>query len=109
MRFKGAFRRIKALVIKERYQIVYDPSSILISVVLPVMLLFLYAFGVSLDFNTVNIGLVLEDTSPDARSFAASLTGSPYFNVRVVRDRRELTEAPSCWKNPRLCRDSFLF
>jgi ABC-2 type transport system permease protein len=90
---RGSIRRIRALVIKESYQIVYDPSSILISVVLPVMLLFLYAFGVSLDLNTVNIGLVLEDTSPDARSFAASITGSPYFNARVVRDRRELTSA----------------
>ena len=88
---RGSVRRIRALVIKECYQIVYDPSSILISIVLPVILLFLYGFGVSLDLNTVNIGLVLEDTSPDARSFAASLTGSPYFNVRVVRDRRELT------------------
>lgn len=90
---RGSIRRIRALIIKERYQIIYDPSSILISVVLPVMLLFLYAFGVSLDLNTVNIGLVLEDTSPDARSFAASITGSTYFNVRVVRDRRELTDA----------------
>jgi ABC-2 type transport system permease protein len=90
---RGSFRRIKALVIKERYQIVYDPSCILISVVLPIMLLFLYAFGVSLDLNTVNIGLVLEDTSPDARSFAASITGSTYFNAQIARDRREVTQA----------------
>ena len=88
---KGSIRRIRALIVKEFYQIIYDPSSILISVVLPAILLFLYGFGVSLDLDKVNIGLVLEDTSPDARSFAASLTGSPYFNVRTVRDRRELT------------------
>ena len=89
---RDSFRRIRALIVKEFYQIIYDPSSILISVVLPIILLFLYGFGVSLDLDNVNIGLVLEDTSPDARSFAASLTGSPYFNVKVVRDRRELTE-----------------
>ena len=89
--WRDSLRRIRALVVKEFYQIIYDPSSILISVVLPVILLFLYGFGVSLDLNNVNIGLVLEDTSPDAQSFAACLTGSPYFNVKIVRDRRELT------------------
>lgn len=89
---QNSLRRIKALIIKECYQIIYDPSSILITIVLPVILLFLYGFGVSLDLNTVNIGLVMEDTNPDARSFAQSLTDSSYFHVTCARDRRELIE-----------------
>jgi ABC-2 type transport system permease protein len=89
---RGSLRRIKALIVKEFYQILYDPSSILISVVLPVILLFLYGFGVSLDLNTVNIGLVLEDTAPDARGFAQSLTDSTYFHVTFADDRRELVD-----------------
>lgn len=87
---RGSIRRVRALIVKEFYQIIYDPSSILISVVLPIILLFLYGFGVSLDLDTVNIGLVLEDRAPDAQSFAQSLTGSPNFNVVVASDRREL-------------------
>ncbi len=87
-----SLRRIRALIIKEGYQIIYDPSSILISIVLPIILLFLYGFGVSLDLNNVNIGLVLEDTTPDARSFAQSFTDSRYFQVMVARDRRDLIE-----------------
>lgn len=87
---RGSIRRIRALIVKEFYQILYDPSSIVISVVLPFILLFLYGFGVSLDLNTVNIGLVLEDSSPAAQSFAQSLTGSPNFNVLVVSNRKEL-------------------
>lgn len=90
---RGIVRRIKALIIKEFYQIIYDPSSILISIVLPIILLFLYGFGVSLDLNTVNIGLVMEDTSPDARGFAQSLTDSTYFHVMFARDRRELVDS----------------
>ena len=89
---QGSIRRIRALIVKEVFQIIYDPSSILISIVLPIILLFLYGFGVSLDLNTVNIGLVMEDTSPDARGFAQSLTDSTYFNVTFARDRRELLE-----------------
>lgn len=89
---EGRPRRLRALIRKESLQIIRDPSSILISVVLPVLLLFLYGFGVSLDLNHLRIGLVLEDTAPDARSFAESLTNSRYFEVKIVRDRRELLE-----------------
>ncbi len=89
---RGSIRRIRALIVKEFYQILYDPSSIIISVVLPIILLFLYGFGVSLDLNTVNIGLVMEDSSPDAQSFAQTLTGSTYFNVMVAADRRDLVK-----------------
>lgn len=81
-------RRTLALMVKEFHQIVRDPSSILISVVLPLLLMFIYGYGVSLDMNHIRVGLVLEDTSPDAQSFAQSLIDSPYFDVFLARDRR---------------------
>src|SRR3990172_4626271 len=84
--------RIRALMIKEFLQVVRDPSSILITVVLPLILLFLYGDGASLDLDHLRIGLVLEDTAPDAMSFAHSLTDSKYFEVKIVRDRRELLD-----------------
>lgn len=86
-----SYRRLKALIIKEFYQIIRDPSSILISAVLPLILLFLYGFGVSLDLDHLRIALVMEDTSPDAQSFAKALTNSRYFEVKIGRDRREFT------------------
>lgn len=85
-------RRLKALIVKEFYQIIRDPSSILISFVLPLILLFLYGFGVSLDMDKLRVGLVLEDTAPDALSFAESLLASRYFEVHIARHRDELIE-----------------
>lgn len=85
-------RRLKALIVKEFFQIIRDISSILISIVLPLVLLFLYGYGMSLDLNHLRIGLVLEDSSPEARGFAQSLTDNPYFDVQLVRDRRELLD-----------------
>ncbi len=82
--------RLLALLKKESYQIVRDPSTILISIVLPLLLLFLYGYGVSLDLDHLRIGLVMEDTAPDAQSLAKSFTNSRYFDVKIVRDRREL-------------------
>jgi len=89
---KGRWRRLKTLIVKESFQIIRDPSTLLISVVLPLILLFLYGFGVSLDLEHLPIGLVMEDRAPDAQSFAKSLTDSPYFDVKIVGDRRELTD-----------------
>lgn len=87
-RISGSIRRLKALMVKEFYQIRRDPSSILISVVLPMILLFIYGFAVSLDFQKMPIGLVMEDTAPDAQSFAQSLIDSRYFKVTIERERR---------------------
>lgn len=83
-------RRLIALIRKESYQILRDPSSLLISVVLPLMLLFIYGYGVSLDLNHLKIGLVMEDTSPEAQTLATSFTNSRYFDVTTVRNRQEI-------------------
>jgi ABC-2 type transport system permease protein len=81
--------RFLALVRKESQQLVRDPSTILIAFVLPLILLFLFGFGVSLDASRTRIGLVLEESTPLARDLAASFRASRYFDVRMGRDRRE--------------------
>jgi ABC-2 type transport system permease protein len=85
------FRRFRALVRKETQQLVRDPSTILIAFVLPLILLFLFGYGVSLDASRTRIGLALESATPAARDLGASFRASPYFEVRVGRDRREFT------------------
>ena len=86
--FRDRLRRTKALIVKESYQIVRDPSSILIAFVLPLLLLFLFGYGLTLDAMHVKIGLVVDDPSRDARSLADAFTNSSYFDVRVYSDRR---------------------
>jgi ABC-2 type transport system permease protein len=86
----ASFQRLKALIIKEGYQIIRDPSTMLISVVLPLLLLFLFGYGVSLDLDHLRIGVVMEDTAPDAQSLLKSFTDSRYFDVKIARDAREL-------------------
>jgi ABC-2 type transport system permease protein len=87
-----SYIRTRALIKKEFFQIIRDPSCILVSVVLPLILLFIYGFGVSLDLNHLRIGLVLQDTGPDAQSFTESFIASPYFDVRIGRDIREFEQ-----------------
>ncbi|WP_457580447.1 ABC transporter permease [Ensifer canadensis] len=85
----GRGRRFAALVRKESYQIVRDPSSILIAFVLPLILLFLFGYGVSLDTTRTRIGLVIEQEMPLTRDLAAGFQASRYFSVSLGRDRRD--------------------
>src|SRR4029434_142517 len=77
-------RRVCALVRKETYQIGHDPSSIAIGVVLPVLLILLFGYGLSLDVQHVPVAMVLEDASPEARELAAGFQLSPYFDVQLL-------------------------
>ncbi|MBB3655016.1 ABC-2 type transport system permease protein [Rhizobium sp. BK650] len=85
-------RRFAALVRKESYQAIRDPSTILIAFVLPLILLFLFGYGVSLDTTRTRIGLVLEQATPLTQDLAASFQASRYFSVAVGRDRRMFEE-----------------
>lgn len=86
-------RRFTALMRKETLQIFRDPSSILIAFVLPLILLFLFGYGVSLDATVVRVGMVVETPSPAARELVAAFRGSRYFDVEIGRDRRAFEDA----------------
>ena len=86
-------RRLNALMPKEALQMIRDPRSILIAAVLPLLLIFIFAFAVSLDVNELAVGIAVEDGSPEAASFVEAFTSSRYFKVRSARDRRELVPA----------------
>jgi ABC-2 type transport system permease protein len=75
-------RRLLALSWKETLQIFRDPSSNIIAFVLPVVMLFIFGYGINLDSSGLRLGLVLEDNSDEARLFAESLRASPYLRVR---------------------------
>lgn len=83
-------RRLIGLVRKESLQVVRDPSAILIAFVLPTVLLFLFAYAVSLDVKNVRIGVVLESDGPAARELAAAFAGTRYFEVTPARHRRDV-------------------
>ena len=77
-------RRVRALVVKETRQMLRDPSTIAIGIVMPMMLLLLFGYGLSLDVKNVPIALVLEDPSPEALELASNFQLSPYFDVKLM-------------------------
>jgi ABC-2 type transport system permease protein len=82
--WRPKLRRILALVKKETRQMIRDPSTIAVGVVLPVILILLFGFGLSLDVRNVPLAVVLEDRSAPAENLLAAFELSPYFRPQVV-------------------------
>lgn len=93
MKLSSSLRRLTALCRKETLQILRDPSSNIIAFLLPIVMLFIFGYGINLDSKGLRIGLVLEDSSVEARLFADSLYGSPYLKIRTGRHRAEMARA----------------
>jgi len=83
-RFSAKGRRVWSLVRKESHQVVRDPSSIAIGIVLPVILILLFGYGLSLDVTNAPVAVVLEDPSPAAMELAASFQLFPYFDAQLL-------------------------
>jgi ABC-2 type transport system permease protein len=81
---QAKWRRIAALVRKEGLQVLRDPSSFAIGVVLPLILILLFGYGVSLDVKHVPVAIVVESPSPDTAELVAGFALSPYFHVQAV-------------------------
>ena len=91
--FKNNFLvRLTAMIKKEFRQLIRDNSSILIGIFLPIILIFIIGYGVTLDVKNVPVAVVLEDTSPTAHDVLSFLNGSEYFSPIYVTSMYEAVE-----------------
>lgn len=85
-----SWRRLRALCRKETAQILRDPSSGLIAFIIPLMLLFIFGYGINLDSSRLRVGILMEQQSEEARDLAQAFIGSPYIDATVSDDRQAL-------------------
>ncbi|MFC0710809.1 ABC transporter permease [Azorhizophilus paspali] len=78
-------RRLAALIRKEFRQLLRDRSNLLIGIGLPIALILIFGYGLSLDVRDARLAVALEDASPAAYETVASLEGSTYMATTVVR------------------------
>ena len=91
------FMRIRGILLKEVLQILRDPSSIALAIVLPLVLLFIFGYGVTLDAENVPIAVVIDDNGPAAREVSARFDLSLYFKTIHLTSMAEATQ----WLNQR--------
>lgn len=76
-------QRLRALIRKEFIQILRDPSAIAIAFVMPVFLLFLFGYGVSLDARNIPVAIVVDQPTAESSAFISGLYQSPYFKPKA--------------------------
>jgi len=86
---RGFRRRLLALIRKEFRQLLRDRSNLLIGIGLPIALILIFGYGLSLDVRDARLAVALEDASPAARELIASLEGSSYIQTTVLRSAAE--------------------
>jgi len=87
-------RRVLAVARKEILHIWRDPRSLGMAVAIPVLLLFLFGYALTLDVDNVPVAVWDQSGTPESRDLVSRFEGSRYFEVRVEADGyREIERA----------------
>ena len=87
------FIRIKAIAKKEMLQIIRDPLSLAMGFMMPVLLLFIFGYAISLDVDDITTIVYDQDRSSMSRELVADLSASGYFKVvRFAEQEREIEQ-----------------
>ena len=81
--------RLRGILVKETLQILRDPSSIALALVMPILLLFLFGYGVTLDADHIPTAMVDDDGSSVAKELTARFDLSPNFELLPARSMAE--------------------
>lgn len=87
-------RRLTAIARKEALHIRRDPRSLGLAIGIPLMMIVLFGYALTLDVDRVPLVIWDQGNTPLSREFASHLTGSRYFDLRgQLSNERELMDA----------------
>ena len=84
-----SYRRVRAVCVKELHHITRDARSLGMALAVPVMMLLLFGFALSLDVDRIPTLIYDQDQTADSRELIRQFTGSRFFDIRgTVSDYR---------------------
>ena len=86
-------RRINAIARKEWLHIVRDPRSLGMALMVPLLMLLLFGYALSLDVDKIPTLIVDQDGTPESRALRARFEGSRYFEIRGVEPSAKNVDA----------------
>ena len=79
-------RRLTAVAKKEFLHVLRDPRSLMMGIGMPMLLLFLFGYALTLDVNRVPLAVWDQSGSVESRDFISHFSGSRYFDLRINTD-----------------------
>jgi ABC-2 type transport system permease protein len=80
-------QRIRAVANKEFLHVVRDPRSLIMGLALPMLLLFMFGYALTLDVDNVPLAVWDQDSSPASRELVSRFSGSRYFSLVSQTER----------------------
>lgn len=78
-----SWRRLKAIFRKEALHILRDWRSLMMALAIPIMLLLLFGYALTLDVDRIPTVIYDQDGTPQSRALIAKFEGSRYFEITV--------------------------
>jgi ABC-2 type transport system permease protein len=77
-------RRIKAIAVKESLQVVRDPRSLLIALLIPLMQMFMLGYGINLDVKHIPLCTYDREGSQQSQGLLRRFAASRYFSAQGI-------------------------
>ncbi|WP_241583234.1 ABC transporter permease [Rosenbergiella epipactidis] len=71
-------RRLTTLIRKETHQLLRDKSNLAVGLLLPLLLILLFGYGLSFDLPNGRVAIVMEQRTPQVNTLLSGLQGSTY-------------------------------
>jgi ABC-2 type transport system permease protein len=75
------YRRFRAMFLKEARHILRDPRSLLAALAIPVVMITLFGYALTLDVDRIPTVVLDQDKTPASRALISDFIGSRYFTV----------------------------
>ena len=80
---RASLRRIAAVSRKEFLHVLRDPRSLALGILMPLIMLFLFGYALTLDVDRVRLAVWDQSASPQSRELVSRFEGSRYFSLRL--------------------------
>lgn len=87
-------RRLRAIARKEFIHVLRDPRSLMMGIGMPMILLFLFGYALTLDVDRVPLAVWDQSQTVESRELISRFSGSRYFDLAITTDNyRRIEEA----------------
>ncbi|MHA3081323.1 ABC transporter permease [Acinetobacter sp. ANC 5502] len=93
MKLPAFILRLIALTRKESHQLLRDRSSLAIGLILPIILILLFGYGLSFDLSNGRVGIVVQNITPQSNQLISGLNGTKYLTVMPYRSVDQAEQA----------------
>jgi ABC-2 type transport system permease protein len=86
-------RRVAAVIGKETKEVARDPITVGIALLMPLVMLFIFGYAISLDVEDVALGILDQDQTPASRALADNFVQSASFREAATFTRLDEVDA----------------